>query len=69
MLPAQEVQINKLCEKLVTMSGYLKKQSDALSETALYLEKLSNDVANTAKSVQEILKPQNLLTDLPLDFL
>lgn len=69
MSGAQEIQIIKLCDKLVTMSGYLKKQSDALSETALYLEKLSNDMANTAKSVQEILKSQNLLTDLPLEFL
>lgn len=69
MLPADEVQINKLCEKLIAASKLLKQQSDGLAGTALYLEKLSNEMENLSKSVQNILNCPANVVDLPLEFL
>lgn len=69
MTSADEVQINKLCDKLISAAKLLKQQSDGLAGTALYLEKLSNDMENLSKSVQNILKRPEFFGDLPLEFL
>lgn len=69
MTAADEVQINKLCEKLIAAAKMLKQQSDGLAGTALYLDKLSNEMENLSKSVQNILKCPENVGDLPLEFL
>lgn len=69
MSSADEVQIYKLCDKLISAAKLLKQQSDGLAGIALYLDKLSNDMENLSKSVQNILKCPENIGDLPLEFL
>lgn len=47
----------------------LIKRCDELLEFALYIEKVSNDIGRSAKSIKDILQSTEKQLDLPLDVL
>lgn len=47
----------------------LNKRCDELLEFALYLEKVSNDIGRSAKSIKDILQSTEKQLDLPLEVL